>query len=897
MNYCHTFFDEVCKKHFDPSHKSFTANPKALLVRDLPRPEPLKLDKPTIKFKKNKLTNRFEVFRVSQPVQTSKKRKNMEIETDEEDSKAQSVTNDNGSSAKITKESTSSACPSFLPIYKKGRKDSEKFVRSPSSVFVQLNKLPQNRTLQTKIHPMRRNTMFPDRLLPSSDEEEEKVDARVETQDQQEVLPESRQRRFAEFTLSKDEESQTVGFKQTKKKALAESCCQTSPIPSRPIITLEVTRDVMVGEEKKDIFFDLSSQTTTESTNQNIFSNLETRKEEQQTIVNSNDTNQKKEDDAMILSQAVEQTDIKTSSPVELDKTLKLDNTKEDNIEPERINSHQESTVLSSDNISRDENSSKKKLFSFQESASILTSGTNTPAKQDIFQPSSGTGKKTPNPYNSKEKNPLDFSQSKFTFLTHYEPEKANEPNPLFTNNPFLNSKPFEAPEKLQPKTEVHNNATNNLFKQQSNPIGILGIIGNAPETSKSSYSFNGNLKAVSNLGLFELQTQPTPPTNNTLKSSIAQDTKTELFSNFTGFKKEVEAVTKIAFNSKIESPQSSFLNPLNSSSGNTMKNSSLANQLFGAEMMDISENSGSLGARSTPFAFVNNQNTENVNRMNISNGLFQSFKPQNTNNFGNVNTNNGLFQPAGAQNMNNENCMSNGSRLFQPSKFQSSNASQATNNSSTQNGLFSNLGNSSSQMPSNNGFNNAFQNNLFGNTAPVPSVSNNIFPSAQIINSQPNNILFSHNPAGGFMNSQLPSGNFQQGGNFNQNQSQNGPFSSMLNSNNHQANKPLFENQNPFANKSSNLGGDPFVNNYLSQSSQSAQTYNNARSNGIFPVATQAQDATNFLGVTNVSNNTANTNVFAGNTGNNNNTNQQQNTARVFRRIVQATKNRDRAY
>ena len=53
---------------------------KHFLVRGLPRPKPLKLDKPTIKFKKNKLTNRFEVFRVTKPVRTSKRRKKMEIE-------------------------------------------------------------------------------------------------------------------------------------------------------------------------------------------------------------------------------------------------------------------------------------------------------------------------------------------------------------------------------------------------------------------------------------------------------------------------------------------------------------------------------------------------------------------------------------------------------------------------------------------------------------------------------------------------------------------------------------------------------------------------------------------------------------------------------------------------
>ena len=825
FNFYRDLFDESCKKYCQDSQQGFSQNLKVVLTKGVHRPKLTKSTQPSLTFKQNKATGGFEVVR------QNKKRKNMEVEAPE----MKPIGSLNSKFQKFEKEK------SIAPQLKRNRMSVENDNKSKTTSITLsfkgglkkslpiVNQPPQKRPgafSNPRGSEVRETTFKPKKspLRQIDFEEEKTLERHMYQVDLEDVLV-GPNRHKREIGL------QTSEVKPSNKQSRVDGNCQTSPLREKNLTNLPVNLKMV---ENKNVVAN-KQENSQQICIENTFS-----KQVDNSVNNE-------VHDSIEINRAEQQTEVEINKVLRFDLMENLNEQKQPEATQEMPSRPEERVQAPLQVENPDIKASAKKLFSLETQKNSFTQPpieVPTSSETKTFVPTSELG--------SAKKFAVAAPKPVFDFLKPYE-QKQPETSMVNDNNPFLSHKP-EAPVQQQ---EVQNAAalpdSNPFLKSENTQFGILGLIGNT-SSDKIMNNFDGGLKQVSNIGLFNSTPQslfgpaPTAPTSS-------GNVNNGLFSNANTIQRN-PMNNNGPNNGNAPNPLFSNLNTAPQNFNNQAP-PSFANQLFGNDRMDISDNS--LSMQQQP---------------NIVNGLFNS--NMHSNNMNTMNT---------------------------PSFLQ--------NNNSTNNGLFSNLAPSQPPMGQNSVSNGLFSNNMMPGNNMNQSMGNSLF-SNQSMNNQPQNQLFMNSSNNGMMNNQLnfnnaPSPTFLP----QQQQPQMNLFNNnMSNSNAMPPAKLVFgnnNNQGPFTNNSNNnmmtnnmnnmnncMNNDmnPFVNNNNMNMTQPFQR-NNQDSNmtqGMNFMGNQrtAQDAQNFLGL-------------GGNAGGNSNggdSNQANPQARVYRRIMQpSNKNKERAY
>lgn len=816
FNFYRDLFEGCCKKYSYDGQQGFGQNLKVILAKDIPRPKPNKSKQPTVTFRQNKATGGFETVR------QNKKRKNMEVEAPEMKpigslhSKFQPPGKEKSVAPQLKKNKmtldTDSNQPKVTLITLNFNKEKS---QRPLPV---VNQLPQKRANAFSQPKGAGESVFKPKRSPlrKIDFEEEKALERHMYQVDLE-----------EIHVGPNRHKREIGL-QTSEVKPSNKDCQTSPLREKNLTNLPVNL-------KKDLTVAAKSENSQQICIETTFS-------QQQQVDNS--INQ----ESIEINRAEQQHDVDVSKVLRFDFMESVNEQKQP--EPVIVQQTQEMSERPLAPVQTEnpepKASAKKPLFSFETQLQNAFS-LNEPAQQAPVE----LANSTTNPLGSMKKTVVAPPKPTFDFLNVYKQNQPATESMVNDDNPFLSHK-SEAPVVQQQQQDVQNvnvlPAANPFLKPEGN-FGILGLVGsngNNSSENKIMNNFDGGLKPVSNIGLFNSNPQslfgPVPTT-----PAPAANVNNGLFSN-------VNTIPRNPINNNNNGPTNNLFSNLNTVPQNNnnfnQQPPSFTNQLFGNDRMDISDNS----------SFMQQQHQQNFN-----NGLFNSNMHSNT--------------------------MNNNTPSF------------LTNNNSTNNGLFSNLAPSQPPMNQNNVSNGLFSNNM------MPGARNNMTQSMMndpfsnnSMNNQPQNPLFMNSGNNGMMNNQLnfnnnaPSPSFlpqqQQQPQMNLFSNNNAPSKLVFGNNNNNINNsqsPFGNNTNNNMNNNMNNDMNPFVNNNHTNMNQPFQM-NNQGSNmnqgmNFMNPQRSTQDAQNFLGT-------------GGNTNGGGETNQGGQGTRVYRRIMQPTnKNKERAF
>ena len=808
INFCLDLYDENCKKYAQNTQKSFTKSLKTILTQGLKKPIAVNNGVPSIEFKLNKATGKYEALRIR------RKRKNMEIEPEE----VSNYNNERTFQTKIPIEKEKEIKPQL-------KRQKENFPKRASVGGAIAIKLSKQKNDSQKIK-QRKSDIFVDKLgqSPKEDIEEEVVvekPQRVKSPPFRNLVFEEDRHcnrstdtdsgmgdvKLGALKVTKEQCSQTSGNKQSKNLMKTDISCQTSPLRSKSFIGLGGHPQKSYDEIKEER---LSRQQSSNHISQGMVTEDKSKEYTDNTQQFSQQSDEIKQD-------LKEKCDIVPENGVKVElaaaRVLNFES-HDSQISTEAVNPIVEKPSLQRDSLpttlnidAKEESVTTKPLFSPQK---VNVNRTSTPTKI-LEQSNEGKISLKLKPINEPNKPTFDF----------LKPYEAKEPldNTIHENNPFLRS--FGSPKDAEPNTS---NELNPFLASQNTQLGILGLIERNSSDKKSIKSLDGSLKPVTNLGLFgDQQTQPML-SNNILGNNIStQNPNNGLFTNINNSNSN-----NLNNPNNMSVSNNLFGNMNNSNYAPSTKPTNLfANKLFNKDEMDITESKSSM----------NNVNTSNnLFGPNVSqnNNMTSSFLPKNNNEMGNS-----LFNSSmniNSQPMNNMGFQNGPSNSFSNNLFggnnMANNTTQPANNS-----LFSNSNNNLFSNPSTsmNNNNNQFSNNLF-----APGKNSSGF--------MPNQLSFNNQPSVGLFNSMETSNN-------------NLPNKLSFSNQSMFENKPSeMQNMNLFANNNNN--------NFMSQQfpgSGMGPNLNNAPIND----GRALQDANNFLGLGN-NNNNNNTNSGANNTDGN---------------------------
>jgi len=848
-------YEDSCKKYAQSTQKSFTKSLKAVLTQGLKKPIAINNGVPSIEFKLNKTTGKYESIRL-------RKRKNMEIEPE--------MQNINERISQIEKETD------YKPTLKRMKENIPRRASVGAAIAIKLSKQNQANDFHKR---KKKSEIFVDKLGQSPKEvfeEEIQKPQRVKSPPFRNLIFEEDKHcnrstdtdsgmgdiKLIGLKNTKEQCSQTSGAKQSKTLFKADMSCQTSPLRFKSFIGIGSNSQKSYEEMKEER---LSRQTS--SSNQ-ISQRISTDPSQDK-------SNKEIHTDHTQLSQQsgeINQEETQQKPPIILEQEIKIETIAEQLLKFENIGTQKSNETITStvENLNNQQDSLPTTLNLDVKTEPAVTKPLFSPQKIDINRlpttvrnsEQSTEDKKSMKNIKLNDSTNLESNKLIFDFLKPYETKESSLVTKMQENNPFLLSNSFGSPRDDLKNTS---NETNPFLATQNAPIGIIGLIERHSSDKKSIKSLEGGLKPVANIEIFENQSTQHFSTNNFAENNnniSTQNPNKGLFSNI-----------NIGKSNSVNVPMNNF--------GNSKM--SVTNNLFGN---------------------INNNNNSNYDPSIKSTNIFAN-KSSNKDAMEDITE----IKPS----MNNIN---NGSNLFGPNVSQNNNMNslflQKSNINVQDNSLFSknilnitsqsNMNNTNNNLKLQNESNNSFSGNLFGGINTNNSTNNNLFSNSNLNsnllfnNQQSSNNLF----ATGKNNTNLlptqlnfnnqPIGNFNQNqiGLFNNNSMETFDISNKLsfsNNNNHS----FFENK-PSEMQNINLfnSNNHFISQQFSGSALGSN-FNNAPLNKERAI----EDANNFLGL---GNNNSNSNMNnSANASNGTDTNQQN---RVFRRIIQPTnRNRERAF